>query len=179
MSPLWIGVGNSAPDSDPLQALGPAGVVPSCRSGRGRSARSPWRVLRPYGRAAPGRDRPLRLAPRCTPCGPTSGGPSMQQQLVLLPKPRSYAGSPDGSCLSPGCAFLAASACRAPLFAPAVWNATASARFDQLLWSRSRSRCGLAGKSGADVAVGARVVFPGLYGTASEARRMVLSRPAT
>ncbi|ALL69238.1 hypothetical protein K788_00038120 [Paraburkholderia caribensis MBA4] len=65
------------------------------------------------------------------------------------------------------------------IFAPAVWNATVPERFDQLLWSRSRSRCGLAGKSGAVVAVWARVVFPGLYGTASEARRMVLSRPAT
>ncbi len=53
MSPLWTRVGALAPSSRPMQALGPAGVVPCCRSGRGRSARSPLRAFRPQGRDAP------------------------------------------------------------------------------------------------------------------------------
>ncbi|AXF00402.1 hypothetical protein CUJ88_17600 [Paraburkholderia hospita] len=58
-----------------------------------------------------------------------------------------------GHACRPAAPALRPARCRASLFASVVWKATAPAWFYQLLWSRSRSRCGLAGKSGAVIAV--------------------------
>ncbi|SIT35520.1 hypothetical protein BN2476_40049 [Paraburkholderia piptadeniae] len=75
-----------------VSAFGPADVVPALSVGTGAEGALP-EVRHPSARLrrARARNRPLRAATRCTPCGRVSNGPSMQQQLILLPTPRSYA----------------------------------------------------------------------------------------